>query len=84
MSALTFEQIRKLLLMVSKTVPDQLNCDACGDLLGELAEAENRGEELSETLKAAEVHFSQCPCCAYEYATLREAIHEADAAQNGD
>lgn len=82
MSTLTFTQVRKLLTTVSKSVPDQLNCDGCFGLIAELADAEIRGEELSEVLQAVKIHFSQCPCCAYEYATLLEALQEPDPTSN--
>ncbi len=78
MSKLTYAQVKKLLATVNKTVPDKLNCDDCFELVAEMAESQIRGDELSETLKAVQIHFSQCPCCAYEYAALLEAIHAAD------
>lgn len=78
MKTLTFSQIQKLMKMVSMSVPDSLNCDACFDLIAEFADSEIRGDELSETLKAVKIHFSQCPCCAYEYSTLLEALQEPD------
>lgn len=82
MTTLTFEQVQELLTTVSKTVPDQLNCDGCFELIAEFADAEIRGDQLSVALKAAEVHFSQCPCCAYEYATLLEALKEPETPSN--
>ena len=79
MSVLTWAQVQKLLTAVSKAVPDQLNCDGCFALVAELADAEKQGIVVSEALKAARIHLSQCPCCAYEYATLLEAINEPGA-----
>ena len=81
MTSLTFAQVQKLLTTVSKSVPDQLNCDGCFELIGTLADAELHGDEPSDALKsdaleAVKVHLSQCPCCAYEYATLLEALQE--------
>lgn len=76
MTTLTYAQVKKLLTTVSETVPDQMNCDGCFELIAEFAEAEIHGDVMSEALKAVKVHFSQCPCCAYEYATLLEALQE--------
>jgi hypothetical protein len=81
MTTLTFAQVKKLLTTVTKSVPDQLNCDGCFDLFGALADAELRGDEpsdalQSDALESVKVHLSQCPCCAYEYATLLEALQE--------
>lgn len=82
MTTLTYAQVTKLLTTVSKTVPDQMNCDGCFELIAEFADAEIRGDVLSEALKAAKVHFSQCPCCDYEYATLLEALQEPETASH--
>ena len=79
MSALTWAQVQKLLTAVSRAVPDQLDCDGCFALVAELADAEKRGDDVSQALRAARNHFSQCPCCAYEYAALLEALQEPDA-----
>jgi hypothetical protein len=76
MTSLTFAQVQQLLTTVSKSVPDQLNCGGCLELIAAFADAELCGDELSDALKAVKVHFSQCPCCAYEYATLLEALQE--------
>lgn len=82
MSVLTWAQVQKLLTAVLKAVPDQLDCDGCFALVAGLADAEHRGDDVSEALQAARIHFSQCPCCAYEYATLLEALRESDAASS--
>ena len=79
MGVLTFAQVQKLLIAISRAAPDELDCDGCFELVADLAEAERRGDELSEALKAVHIHFSQCPCCAYEYATLLEALHAAES-----
>ena len=80
MTTLTYAQVTNLLTTISKTVPDQVNCDGCFELIAEFADAEIHGDVLSEALKAAKIHFSQCPCCAYEYATLLEALQEPETA----
>ena len=82
MTTLTFAQVQKLLTTVSKSVPDQLNCDGCFELMAAFADAELCGDEPSDALKAVKIHFSQCPCCAYEYATLLEALQEPSATSN--
>ncbi|MBL8818369.1 MAG: hypothetical protein JNL58_20245 [Planctomyces sp.] len=79
MTSLTFAQIQKLLSTVSGTVPDSMDCDGCFEVIAELADAEIRGDKLSDAMKAAKVHFSQCTCCAYEYATLLEALDEPES-----
>jgi len=78
MAVNSYAQLQNLLASISKAVPDGLNCDGCFELVAELAEAQRRGDELSGALQAVQVHFSQCPCCAYEYETLLEALTAAD------
>lgn len=77
--ALSFAEVRELLESIARAVPDQLNCLGCSELLAEFAESEIRGLPLTEALSAARTHMEQCPCCAYEYLALLEAIRAADA-----
>lgn len=77
--AIAIKQVQKLFKSIYSTVPDQLDCDGCFELSAEFAEAEMNGEELGDLLKAVQVHLSQCPCCAYEYESLLEAVRAADA-----
>jgi hypothetical protein len=74
-----FSQVQKLFKSISSAVPDQLDCDGCFELSAQFAEAEINGQELSNILKAVQVHMSQCPCCAYEYQSLLEAVRAADS-----
>lgn len=74
-----FKLVQKLFQSISSAVPDQLDCDGCCELSAQLAEAEMNGKELDDLLAAVRVHLSQCPCCAYEYEALLEAVRAADA-----
>ena len=74
-----FSQVQKLFKSISSAVPDQLDCDGCFELSAQFADAEINGQELSDVLKAVQVHMSQCPCCAYEYQSLLEAVRAADS-----
>jgi hypothetical protein len=72
--AMTYQQAIQLLKSVSSAVPDPLDCDGCFEMIAELADAERRGDELSSALQGVRIHLSQCPCCAYEYEAMLEAI----------
>lgn len=72
-------RVKKLFESIYSTVPDSLDCDGCFELSAQLVDAEMTGENLSALLKSVQVHLSQCPCCAYEYEALLEAVHAADA-----
>lgn len=76
---IAFTQVQDLFKSISSAVPDQLDCDGCFELSAQFADAEMNGEELNDLLKAVQVHLSQCPCCAYEYESLLEAVRAADA-----
>ena len=76
---ITFPQVQKLYKSVLSAVPDPLDCDGCFELSAQFADAEINGTELSDLLKAVQVHLSQCPCCAYEYESLLEAVRAADS-----
>lgn len=72
-------QVQKLFTSIFSAVPDALDCDGCFELSAQFAEVEIHGGELSELLKEVQVHLSQCPCCAYEYEALLEAVRAADS-----
>lgn len=77
---IAYPQIQSLFKSIVSAVPDQLDCDGCFELSAQFAEAEMRGEKLDGLLQAVQIHLSQCPCCAYEYQSLLEAIRAADSA----
>lgn len=70
----SYAQAIRLLDAIAIAVPDSLECDGCFALVAEFAEAEKRGDELSDTMKLVQIHLRQCPCCAYEYEAMIEAI----------
>ncbi len=76
--AISYTQVQELLSAISLVVPDQLDCDGCFELMAEFAESERRGDQLSDALEAVVVHLKQCPCCAYEYEALLEAVRAAN------
>ena len=78
MTAIAFSQISGLIKSIAVAVPDQLDCDGCFNLAAEFADAELRGIELPNALNAVQIHLNQCPCCAYEYQALLEAVHAAE------
>lgn len=74
--ALTNEQIKTLMSLVSATCDDCLDCDGCYDRVAEFAEAELTGRPLCEALCAVRTHLKNCPCCADEYRALLAALEE--------
>lgn len=74
----SYGQVIQLLGAIAITVPDSLECDGCFELVAEFAEAEKRGDDLSDSMKLVQNHLQQCPCCAYEYEALIEGIQGAE------
>ena len=74
----SYGQVIQLLESIAIAVPDSLDCEGCFELVAEFAEAEKRGDRLSDSLKLVQIHLQQCACCAYEYEALMEAILGAD------
>ena len=70
----SYGQVIQLLESIAIATPDSLDCDGCFELVAEFADAEKRGDELSDSLKLVQNHLQQCACCAYEYEALLEAI----------
>jgi len=77
--AITYIQATNLLASIAVAVPDRLDCNGCFELIAEFADAERRGDKLSAALRAVRIHLTQCPCCAYEYEAMLEAIKAVDA-----
>ncbi len=77
--AISYSEVMNTLKSIAIAAPDQLECDGCFELISEFAEAELRGDQLSQSLRNVQLHLQQCRCCAYEYETLLEAIREAES-----
>ncbi len=75
---ISYDQAKRLLKQISDTLPDQLDCDGCYRSIPEFADAEVQGHSLSLDLIDIQTHLQQCPCCAYEYEALCEAIREME------
>jgi hypothetical protein len=68
------EQFARLLDMVTSTLPDDLGCDGCYELMDQLAQCELDGSGLSQSLALVQAHISQCKCCRDEYDALLTAL----------
>ncbi len=75
---IAYEKVQRLFKAIATAVPDQLDCDGCFELSAELADAEIHGQAIDSVLDAVRIHMNQCPCCAYEYQALLEALRTAD------
>lgn len=73
---LTALQVKKLLDLIIKTEPDDLDCDSCFEDLACFADAEIVASEISFALQAVRNHLAQCPCCQDEYKALLDSLRQ--------
>lgn len=60
-------ETRKLLQLVAVTVPDELDCDGCLEMLPHFVEIVIGLQPVPHELICVEIHLTQCECCREEY-----------------
>ena len=73
--ALDKQQVENLMRFVASVTPDKVTCDACLEMVPELAESQLGDRPLTEVLEDVKNHIDNCPCCAAEYATFLDALN---------
>lgn len=69
------EKIGKLFELIARVhETDCLGCDACNELMDQLAQSDLEGRELCETLQTVRLHIENCKCCQDEYDALLAAL----------
>ncbi|MEM9368361.1 MAG: hypothetical protein AAGD07_20390 [Planctomycetota bacterium] len=71
---LTRDETKALLDHVSRSKPDEIDCDGCLEHLAEFVEHELLGNEIPEALQAIQRHLEQCACCHDEHLALLEGM----------
>jgi hypothetical protein len=71
---LSDDQIRALLLAVSRTRDQELACDECLEELGGFAELTLKGRPVEEAYDLVEHHLQICDECSEEFALLLKAL----------
>lgn len=67
-------KVDRLLEYIANTVPDELDCDGCLELLPIFVEIIAAGKTTPEKLVCVEIHLNQCPCCREEYEIILDCI----------
>ena len=80
--ALSPEQAKALIKMVTVTRDQEMTCDACLAEIDAFVEIQLAGAPLSDALQAVQAHLERCLDCADEYHVLRQAL-EALAEEEG-
>ncbi|MDH3944705.1 MAG: hypothetical protein OEV06_11480 [Anaerolineae bacterium] len=73
------ETLRKFVVKVANTRPEEAGCDTCFEHLHEFADMLQKGEDPADLMPLVEHHLKMCSSCGEEFDALIEAI---EAAQN--
>jgi hypothetical protein len=76
--ALSPEQAKALIEMVTVTRDQEMTCDECLAEIAEFVEVQLSGTSLSNALRAVHDHLDRCHDCADEYHVLRQALEALD------
>jgi hypothetical protein len=72
--ALSPEQAKALIELVTVTRDQEMTCDECVADLAAFVEVQLTGKSLSAALQAVHEHLERCHDCADEYHVLRQAL----------
>ena len=78
--ALSPEQAKALIEMVTVTRDQELTCDECLAEIAAFVEVQLSGTPLSDALQAVQDHLDMCHDCTDEYHVLRQALEALDEA----
>lgn len=76
--ALSPEQAKALIEMVTGTRDEEMTCDECLAAIAEFVEVQLTGTPLSDALQAVQDHLDRCHDCTDEYHVLRQALEALD------
>lgn len=72
--SLSPSQIDRLLRQIAATVPDELDCGGCLELLPLFAEIIVASQSIPDELVCVQIHLRQCECCQEEYEVIIECL----------
>ncbi len=64
----------KLLQLIATTVPDELDCDGCLELLPLFVEVTIASRPMPQELVCVEIHLQQCSCCREEFEIILASV----------
>jgi hypothetical protein len=73
------EQLKSFLKCIAETVPDELDCDRCLELLPIYVDIFISGREMPIELQIVAVHLSQCECCREEFDVILACLQNIEA-----
>lgn len=70
------ETLKKLLIKISNTRPDEIGCDTCFQELDRFADMLKNGEEPATIMHLVQHHLEMCGNCNEEFEALLLALEE--------
>lgn len=71
---LTKKIIKRLLMAVQKTKPEEIGCDDCFEELQEFVELKLAGNNMEDAMPLVKDHLDRCKDCNEEYRVLLAAL----------
>lgn len=71
-------EVKKLVRQVLTTVPNEIDCDRCLDMLDRFVEMTLEGRNAAEALPLVQQHLQQCDCCLDEFQALLSVLRTLD------
>lgn len=72
------ETLKKLLIKISKTRPDEIGCDTCFQELDRFADMLKNGEEPAVVMPLIQHHLEMCGNCDEEFKALIQSLEETN------
>lgn len=71
-------QVKKLVRQILTTIPNEIDCDGCLDVLDRFVEMTLEGRDAAEALPLVQQHLQQCDCCQDEFLALLSVLRNLD------
>ena len=68
------ETLKKMIVILTNTHPQEITCDECYDEIDHFAEIELVGKSAAEAMPLVQDHLDRCPDCKEEYEALMSAL----------
>ncbi len=73
------ETIKKVIMGIAKTRPDEIGCDTCYEELHRFADMLKDGEDPAQIMPLVQHHLNMCGNCGEEFEALLTALESMKA-----
>jgi hypothetical protein len=71
---LTEDILKKILMAISTTQPDEIGCTDCFEIIDEFAELKLQGKNAEEAMPLVQDHLNRCGNCREEFEALLDCL----------